>query len=161
MGRAPGERTAATAAFLERQRAEIVARAEDALARTHSRHYESAGAGQVHARLEVLYDHVLQALEHRDLGPAIAYGEQVAEERFAAGYDLAEVQTAFNALEEAVWTRVFSELAPAEYADALGLVSTIVGATKDALARRYVSLATDTHAPSLDLQALFAGTEGV
>jgi hypothetical protein len=158
--REPSERTAAAASFLERRRSEIVGDAEAALARTHSRHYESAGPEAVHARLELLYDHVLEVLERRDLAPALAYGERIAEERFSAGYDLAEVQTAFNALEEATWKHVFAELEPAEYADALGLVSTILGATKDALARRYVSLATDTHTPSLDLQALFAGTEG-
>jgi hypothetical protein len=43
----------------------------------------------------------------------------------------------------------------------LGVVSTILGAGKDALAREYVSLATNAHAPSLDLRALFAGTDGV
>jgi hypothetical protein len=153
------QRTAATAGFLKRHRGDIVADAEAGLARVHSRHYESAGEEAVHARLVLLYDHVLDALAHRDLAPTIAYAEQVAEERFAAGYDLAEVQAAFNALEEATWSRVFAELEPAQYADALGLVSTILGAAKDALARRYVSLATDTHTPSLDLQALFAGTE--
>jgi hypothetical protein len=35
----------------------------------------------------------------------------------------------------------------------------VTRAAKDALARNYVSLATNTRAPSLDLQALFAGTE--
>lgn len=156
----PSERTTATAELLERRRVEIVSDAEAALARAHSRHYETAGVEAVHERLELLYDHLLQALEHRDLAPTIAYAEQVAEERFTAGFDLAEVQTAFNALEEATWARVFAELEPSEFAEALGLVSTILGAAKDALARRYVSLATDTHTPSLDLQALFAGTEG-
>ncbi len=47
---------------------------------------------------------------------------------------------------------------PTHYAETLGHVSTILGAGKDALARRYVSLATDTRAPSLDLRALFTGT---
>jgi hypothetical protein len=90
----------------------------------------------------------------------LSYAEQVAEERFNAGYDLSEVQTAFNTLEEATWSRVFAELEPAEFAQALGLVSTVLGAAKDALARTYVSLATNAHAPSLDLHALFEGTEG-
>jgi hypothetical protein len=84
----------------------------------------------------------------------------VAQKRFNAGYDLSELQTAFNAVEEATWSRVFAELQPAQFAEALGLVSTILGAAKDALARKYVSLATNIQAPSLDLQALFAGTEG-
>ena len=146
--------------LLSRDRDRIVRDAETALERTHSRHYESAGPDALHERLESLYDHLLQALESRDLGSIVSYAERIAEERFDAGYDLAEVQVAFNALEEATWSRVFTELEPSSYAEALGLVSTILGAAKDALARRYVSLATDTHTPSLDLQALFAGTEG-
>lgn len=148
-----------TAEFLTHEHNVIVDAAEAALARMHARHYESAGASEVHRRLEALYDHLLDALRSRDLGPIVAYAEQVAQERFNAGYDLSEVQTAFNALEEATWTRVFAELQPTQFAEALGLVSTILGAAKDALARKYVSLATNTHAPSLDLQALFAGTE--
>jgi hypothetical protein len=149
-----------TAEFLTHERDVIVDAAEATLARMHARHYESAGASEVRQRLEALYDHLLDALRSRDLGPIVAYAEQVAQERFNAGYDLSEVQTAFNALEEATWTRVFAELPPTQFAEALGLVSTILGAAKDALARNYVSLATNTHAPSLDLQALFAGTEG-
>jgi hypothetical protein len=126
----------------------------------HARHYESARPSEVRQRLESLFDHLLATLRSRDLGPIVAYAEQVARERFAGGYDLSEAQTAFNTLEEATWTRVFAALQPAQVAEALGLVSTILGAAKDALARSYVSLATNTHAPSLDLQALFAGTEG-
>jgi hypothetical protein len=148
-----------TAEFLTHEREAIIDAAEAALARMHARHYESAGASEVRQRLEALFDHLLDALRSRDLGPIVAYAEQVAHERFNAGYDLSEVQTAFNALEEATWARIFAELQPAQYAEALGLVSTILGAAKDALARRYVSLATNTHAPSLDLQALFAGTD--
>jgi hypothetical protein len=49
---------------------------------------------------------------------------------------------------------------PDAYAEALGLVTTALGAGKDALARAYVSLASETHAPSLDLTPLFDGTGG-
>jgi len=146
--------------FLTARREAIVADAEEALGRAHSRHYESAGAERVHARLESLYGVLLEALERRNLGPMLGYAHQVAKERFDAGYDLSEVQTAFNALEEAIWRHVFADLDPTRFAEALGLVSTILGAAKDALARTYVSRATNTHTPSLDLNALFAGTGG-
>ena len=149
-----------TAEFLTRERQPIVDAADAALARTHTRHYETAGANEVHRRLEALFDRLLEALSTRDLGSVLAYAQRVAQERFNAGYDLSEVQTAFNALEEATWSRVFAELEPSQFAETLGLVSTILGAAKDALARKYVSLATNTHAPSLDLHALFVGTEG-
>jgi hypothetical protein len=146
-------------AFFEQERETIIRAAEAALARAHARHYEAAGEAEVHRRLELLVDRLLRSLGERDLGPMIAYAQELAEERFNAGYDLVEVQAAFNALEEATWQRVLAKLEPTEFADALGLVSTILGAGKDALARRYVSLAGHSHAPSLDLRALFAGTD--
>ena len=87
----------------------------------------------------------------------IAHAEQIATERFNAGFDLWEVQTAFNVLEETIWVRIFQNFPPAELAQTLGLVSTVLGAGKDTLARKYVSLASKTRAPSLNLQSLFAG----
>jgi RsbT co-antagonist protein rsbRD N-terminal domain len=152
--------TRTTAEFLERERGAIVDAAAAALRRAHARHYETAGEAEVRRRLEALFDHVLHALAGHDVSGMLAYAEEVAEERFNAGYDLSEVQTAFNALEEAVWTRAVAEVEPADLAQALGLVSTVLGTGKDALARRYVSLAAHTHAPSLDLRALFTGTAG-
>jgi hypothetical protein len=69
------------------------------------------------------------------------------------------VQTAFNVLEEVLWLRILKQFPPAEQGEALGLVGTVLGAGKDALARKYVSMATRTRTPSLNLQALFSGTE--
>ena len=43
-------------------------------------------------RLNALFDELLIGLTARDLGPIVAYGEQVAAERFSSGYDLSEVQ---------------------------------------------------------------------
>jgi hypothetical protein len=153
--------TVETTESLSRERTAIVAAAEAALERSHSRHYEAAGAQAVHSRLETLFDHLLESLDARDLGPVLAYAEQVAEERFQGGYDLSEVQIAFNALKEATWARTLAALDPSQLAEVLGQVTTVLGAGKDALARRYVSLAAQGHAPSLDLRRLFAGTEGV
>jgi hypothetical protein len=87
----------------------------------------------------------------------ISHAEQIAGERFNSGYDLWEVQTAFNVLEEAIWVRIFKNFPPTELAEAIGLVSTVLGAGKDALARKYVSLASKTRASSLNLQSLFSG----
>jgi len=150
-----------TVEFLVRERAPIVREAESVLARLHERHYESAGTAAVEERLDTLFEHLVTAVTARDLTPVVEYAQDVAEARFAAGYDLSEVQAAFNALEAATWTRILAGLEPAQLAEALGLVSTVFGAAKDALGRKYVSLATKARAPSLDLRALFAGTDGV
>ena len=143
------------------ERGAIVAAAEAALARARAQHYEAAGVTEVRRRLEALFDHVVDGVADRELTSIVAYAEDVAEERFDAGYDLSEVQVAFNALEEATWTRMIDVLQPAQLAEALGLVSTILGCGKDALARKYVALATQAHAPSLNLRALFTGAEGL
>ena len=149
------------AVFLRRKRAAIVREAEEALARLHERHYESAGAAASRQRLDALFDHVVAAVSTRDLSAVVSYAGDVARERFESGYDLSEVQAAFDTLESATWRCILADLSADEFAEALGLVSTVFGAAKDALGRQYVSLATRAHAPSLDLRALFAGTDGV
>lgn len=149
------------AGFLEAEREAIVREAEDALARLHERHYESLGADTLRQRLELLFDQLVSAVSSRDLSPVVAYAAGIAEERYDAGFDLSEVQAAFNALEAATWRCVLANPETVDLAEALGLVSTVFGAAKDALGRRYVSLATQTRAPSLDLRALFDGTDGV
>lgn len=149
-----------TADFLRRYQREIVDAAEGALVRLDARHYQSAGEAVVRRRLEALSDQLLDSLVHHDLSPMVAYAQSVAEDRFNAGYDLSEVQAAFNTLEESIWTQAVATVEPEQLAKTLGLVSTVLGSGKDALARKYVSLATRTHAPSLDLRALFRGSEG-
>jgi len=144
---------------LEQERIPIVDAACESL--RHSRtHYEAAGQQEIRRRIEVLYDELLGALSSRDLGGVLDYARKLAAERFESGYDLSEVQGAFNALEEATWTVLCARLQPEELALSLGLVSTVLGAAKDALGREYVSLASQTHAPSLDLRALFTGDAG-
>jgi hypothetical protein len=148
-----------TAELLGVERVAVLEAAENGVRHARSAHYEDAGELEVRRRLEVLFDRLLTSLTRRDLGPVVLHAQAVAEERFNAGYDLSEVQSAFNALEEATWSRLLACVEPSELAESLGLVSTILGAGKDGLARRYVSLAAQTHAPSLDLRALFSGIE--
>ncbi len=139
-------------------RTEIVDEAMSSLQSSHQVHYESAGDLFTRQRLEDLYDLVVTAIRDRDLSPVTAYAGQVADERFNAGFDVSEVQTAFNALETAMWRRIISAEPPESLAESIGLVGTVFGQAKDALARAYVSLAAHRHVTSLDLSALFRGT---
>lgn len=141
--------------MLQEQGEEILHEAVSAMQRAHCRHYEEQGEEHMRARLKALFVLTQRALKERNLGPMLAHAEAVAEERFHAGFDLAEVQTAFNVLEEAIWWRIVSSLPRAEYAEAFGLLGTVLGAGKDALARRYVSLAASTRVSSLRLEELF------
>lgn len=139
---------------------EILRDADRLMDRSHVTHYEKAGPRVTHERLKHLYDLVVWAIAERQLEAVRAHAEEVAHQRFAAGFDLSEVQRAYNVLEEAIWNRVLQATPPSQLAAALGLVSTVLGAGKDRLAQEYVSLASSVKAPSLDLQALFRGTSG-
>ena len=130
------------------------------LQRAHAHHYEKAGETFTRERLANLFGLVVTASETRSLASLSAYADRIATERFDAGFDISEVQTAFNSLEEAMWRRVVAAEPPNELAEAIGLLSTVLGFGKDTVARKYVSLASAKHVPSLDLKALFAGTEG-
>jgi hypothetical protein len=137
---------------------EIIDQAAAALDRSHLLHYERAGADEDRRRLQGLFDAVARSIKDRRLDAITQYVEVTARDRFLAGFDISEVQTAFNVLEEAMWRKVVADTPPEEMAYAIGLLTTVLGAGKDALARTYVALATNQHVPSLDLGALFEGT---
>lgn len=146
--------------ILDRERDAILDEAFASMQNADLRHYAAAGEQASRARLEALLDAVRTAIQGRTLMPIETHAEKIAQERFRAGFGLGEVQTAFNVLEEAVWRRIEAEVPKDELANALALMSTMMGAGKDHLARAYVSLATNRRVPSLDIQALFRGTPG-
>ncbi len=123
--------------------------------------YAKAGSGITKQKLLNLYKKVIECAEKRDIIPMLNYTEKIAKERFASGYDLHEVQTAINSLEEYIWQVIFKNVKPNKLAEALGLVSSILGAGKDNLARNYVALATKTKASTINLQTLLSGSESI
>jgi hypothetical protein len=103
----------------------------------------------------------LQCTRKKELIPILNYTEKIAKERYSSGYDIFEVQTAINTLESIIWNKIFKLTRPDKLAESLGMISTILGAGKDNLARIYVSMATKSKAPSLNLQSLFSGSESI
>lgn len=146
-------------ALLDKAKSDVLDEAFETLERSHPTHYDKAGEGFTRQRLTDLYELVVTAIRSKDLAPVRAFAEKVASERFDAGFDIAEVQLAFNSLEAAMWRRVVADMPPPELAEAIGMLSTVLGFGKDTLARAYVSLASKKHVPSLDLTALFSGIE--
>jgi hypothetical protein len=141
---------------LSQERVPILGSALASMRRIPSR-YASAGQDETRRRLAALYDEMVEAVSSRDLGGIVDHARGLAAERFRSGYDLSEVQGAFNALEEAAWTTLCACVQAEELALSLALVTTVLGAAKDALAREYVSLASGGRVPSLDMRALFSG----
>ena len=146
--------------LLQQESPRLLKDAMGLIRRSHLEHYEQSGEDVTLRNVQSLFALTLDALRDRNLTPLMEHVDTIAEERFKAGYDLGEVQTAFNVLEEVMWNRTVRELKPEQLGEALGLISTVLGAGKDRLARTYVSLASHSRAPSLNLQRLFRGSEG-
>ena len=142
---------------LSAARDDVLEEASAALERGHLTHYEKSGSEASRRRLSNLFDLVVDCLAKHSLTPITQYADDVARERFNAGFNITEVQTAFNVLEEAMWRLVIAPLPADELPDSAGLIGTVLGAGKDELARSWVALATSQHVPSLDLTALFEG----
>jgi hypothetical protein len=151
--------TSRTAAFLAERRVAILDVAVADLDGRRVKHYETQGLDETRVRLEGLYDAVLRAVTNSDIGEIVAFAQRIATERYRSGFGLSEVQTAFNVLEESAWAFVFADLDPSDHAEVLSFVSGVLGAAKDALARRYVELATQTRVPAIDVAALSSGTD--
>jgi len=145
------------AACLLENRSEVLDEAYGTLERTHLAHYEAAGERVTRERLDELFSLVVSTLQTRDVAALSTFSQQLATRRFDEGFDLSEVQAAMNSMEGAMWRRVVAVAPADELADAVGMLSTVLGFAKDTLARTWVSLASQRHVPSLDLSALFAG----
>jgi len=144
--------------LLEQDESAVLDEAYSVLEGAQAAHYEAAGEQFTRAKLEGLFRLVVDALRTKNLAQVGEYSEQVAVERYGQGFDISEVQAAYNALEEAMWRRVIRQAPADELPEAIGMLSTVLGYGKDSLARAYVSLACKRHVGSLDLSALFAGT---
>jgi hypothetical protein len=134
-------------AALLRERVDVlVSEALAAMTEARLEHYDAAGLPTVRERLATLLDVALKCLEAGEADAIIAHMTRVGRERFSAGYDLHEVQASANVMEEALWRRIPTLVAAEEVPRALGLVSSLFSAGKDALARTYVSLAAEAAA---------------
>ncbi len=142
------------------QEEEIITEAANSAAKGRLKHYEIAGAECARERLTRLFDVLLYCVGSGNAVPMIRYAEEIARERYQSGFDLTEVQTAFNVLEAAIWRPVQTTMPPAMVGAALGRISTVLGMGKDALARTYVSLATAWRVPALDIDALATDERG-
>ena len=136
---------------------DLVDEAVTELRHARLQHYIADGEEITRERVGKFIDHALECFSLRRAEPMIEHAEHIARERHAAGYDLFEVQTAINVIEEALWKRILSSVQPEELAHALGMVNAIFGMSKDVLARTYVSLATNLEAPRQELDEILDG----
>jgi hypothetical protein len=94
-----------------------------------------------------------------DSRPFLDYVNGIANERMAEGVGLDELQRALTLLEGSAWTTVVEGAGLEDLPADLGIVTTTIGAAKDALARRYVAGPPSAGHGAVDVASLFAGTD--
>lgn len=125
------------------KRGAILSEATTAMSRAHFKHYEDSGVESIWDRLEKLYDLLAESVKEENIVPVVNYSDKMARDRFNAGDDLQEVQTAINMLEECIWKQIVKNIPKEDQAEAIRLTATILGNSKDVLARTYVELAVN------------------
>jgi hypothetical protein len=133
---------------------------EDAVAHhrlAHEGHYEKLGEDFVRERLGVLIDQVVAGVRDNSPVGMLRHVESVAEQRYHQGFQVEELQSFYNAVEEAIWGDLVAYEPRETLAAALATVGGIIGAGKDRMAQVYVELASRHHAPAIDVDQLFAG----
>jgi hypothetical protein len=147
--------------LLEKNESEIIEKAVQALDRSQLKHYTGSSREENRGRLKQLYSFVKESINEFNLIPLTDYIQEVARERFTTGFAFSEVNTAINVLEEVIWEQIKVKVRPMQLPEALGMLSRVLGAGKTALANTYVSLASKGKITSIDVSALFMGTDGV
>ena len=131
-----------TSAVLASAGDRVVGQAVAALEGCHQAHYQLSSPEEHRRYVRDLFELVVQCVREGDAGPIIASCQQIATDRFEAGFDIVEIQGTLNVLEEVLWRHVADSLAGDQRIETLGLVNTILGAGRDALARTYVDRAS-------------------
>jgi len=143
--------------ILVNNQTDIINEAFSSLERSHLRHYNTSRADENWQRLAKLFDLTLNGVKTRSLVEMVTYSEKIAKERYESGFDLHEVHTAYNVLEESIWKAIIKEVDQTDLAESLGLISTVLGTGKESLAIAYVSLSGKQRVNSLNLSQLFRG----
>ena len=136
-----------TSAVLASAGDRVVGQAVAALERCHQTHYQLSSPEESRRYMRNLFELVVQCMREGDTGPIIASCQKIAADRFEAGFNVVEIVGTLNVLEEVLWRHVADSLAGDRRIETLGLVHTILGAGRDALARTYVDRASRGRGP--------------
>jgi len=146
--------------LLEKNEDKIIKEACISLDRIKLKHYKEKSIKQIEQRFKYLYELVFRSVKDKNLILLTDYIQDIARRRFFSGFSLNEVHTAINILEETIWKQIIKNLQPEDLAEALGIISKVLGAGKSCLSRTYVSLSNKTKHPTFNQSALFKGTNG-
>jgi hypothetical protein len=115
----------------------IVEKAAVNLGNYRLKNYEMAKLSEMEWWLGALFSALCDSIEQKCLEPFLKYSEKLGRLRAEKGFDLKEVQIAYNLLEEHIWEVVLEKGDPKTRVEDLVRISEIVAAGKDKLTKWY------------------------
>jgi hypothetical protein len=106
--------------------------------RVNLEHYEDDSEEKLRQKMARTYYVFKEAITKESFDPLKNYLERVGEERYASGYELYELQTALNILEECIWKQIDEKLPKKEQLDAFITITKYMSNAKLTLAKIYV-----------------------
>ncbi len=132
--------------LLKKKSEEILDEATEHLQQRRMAHYELRDAVWIRRKVNALFEVVLQTLQTGRNSAISKYATMIAAERFSSGFGLREVEVAFNALEECIWTRILQEMKPTEVPSAVSSLGSVLKKGKDSVALTYFALIAEMSA---------------
>ena len=112
--------------------------ATEFLSRSDLEHYKKFNQESLRAKLAKLFFATRECVEKNSFDPIQKFISQVAPDRFESGFELYEVQTAINILEECYWKNIVDRVNSEEKMQALVRTHEILCSAKNTLAKSYV-----------------------
>lgn len=112
--------------------------ATEFLSRSNLEHYNKFDQESLRAKLAKLFYATRECVEKNSYAPIQKFMAKVAPDRFESGFELYEVQTAINILEECYWKNIVDRVNPEEKMQALLKTHEILCTAKNTLAKSYV-----------------------
>lgn len=112
----------------------------DSLIRADLPHYVDLSPGLIRFRILKLQQALIKCIENQSCDKLLEYMKTVAVERFNQHYDLYEILTVINILEESLWKRISEFVDDDEKYKAMKKVSYLFNAAKEKLISEYASL---------------------
>ena len=124
----------------------------------HLRHYNNP---ETPMHLNALFNQLLLCVKYQNIIQITKYADKISRMRYKSNFDLYEIQTIVNLLQEVIWKNLCQVLPQNEVSSNLALISSILGAFKDAIACSYVEMANGKKIETYDVESLFHGTDSI
>ena len=115
----------------------------NSLVRAQLQHYKHLTPEKLRFRLLRLFQALVKSLEANSCDSMTHFMEQVSDERYESGYELQEVQTAINIMEECFWKKISEFVFADQQIAAMKQVTCILSKAKETLVNEYALLSRE------------------